>query len=288
VTSPTPIKEAPIDWARTVAWGDGGYYGRLFLNVKGREPDGTVDPSTYDDLRDEIAAKLEAMPGPDGDPLGTTVIRPQDAYPEVRGVAPDLLVYFGDLACLLFNETATSEIYTVNLDTDTNENNHDRTGVFVMAGFPASPPVGARAVAGGHGSSILSCTESTRPRGRWEGVSCERAEGIHRVVHRPVGAGKSTLAEMLTTSCGPRDARRDIDGDVVRTNLSKGLGSLRGPRHEHPAHRVRREPADARNRSPRSSRRVALPRRAANAGRRSRTSSRSTCTRRWTSARNAT
>jgi len=31
-----PIKEAPIDWSRTVAWGDGGYYGRLFLNVRGR------------------------------------------------------------------------------------------------------------------------------------------------------------------------------------------------------------------------------------------------------------
>src|SRR5205814_3638329 len=51
VSKPTAIKDAPIDWARTVAWGDGGYYGRLFLNVKGREPEGTVDPSAYDDLR---------------------------------------------------------------------------------------------------------------------------------------------------------------------------------------------------------------------------------------------
>ncbi|MGH2554438.1 MAG: alkaline phosphatase family protein, partial [Actinomycetota bacterium] len=34
---PTPIAKAAVDWAKTVAWGDGGYYGRLFLNVKGRE-----------------------------------------------------------------------------------------------------------------------------------------------------------------------------------------------------------------------------------------------------------
>ncbi len=40
VTEPTPIAKAPIDWSRTIAWGDGGYYGRCFLNVKGREPQG--------------------------------------------------------------------------------------------------------------------------------------------------------------------------------------------------------------------------------------------------------
>jgi predicted AlkP superfamily phosphohydrolase/phosphomutase len=40
LSGPTPIAQAPIDWTRTIAWGDGGYYGRLFLNVKGREPPG--------------------------------------------------------------------------------------------------------------------------------------------------------------------------------------------------------------------------------------------------------
>ena len=57
---PMPIKDAPIDWSRTVAWGDGGYYGRLFLNVKGREPQGIVEPAEYEAIRDELIAKLEA------------------------------------------------------------------------------------------------------------------------------------------------------------------------------------------------------------------------------------
>jgi len=35
-SKPTAITDAPIDWARTAAGGDGGYYGRLFPNVKGR------------------------------------------------------------------------------------------------------------------------------------------------------------------------------------------------------------------------------------------------------------
>ena len=33
---------AMIDWERTTAWGEGGYYCRLFLNVAGREPQGVV------------------------------------------------------------------------------------------------------------------------------------------------------------------------------------------------------------------------------------------------------
>ena len=62
-SKPTPIKDASIDWSRTVAWGDGGYYGRLFLNVKGREPQGIVEPANYEATRDELIAKLEAAPG---------------------------------------------------------------------------------------------------------------------------------------------------------------------------------------------------------------------------------
>ena len=35
VTEPTPIAKAPIDWSRTIAWGDGGYYGRLLPEREG-------------------------------------------------------------------------------------------------------------------------------------------------------------------------------------------------------------------------------------------------------------
>jgi predicted AlkP superfamily phosphohydrolase/phosphomutase len=73
----TPIAEAPIDWSRTMAWGDGGYYGRLFLNVAGREPQGIVEQARYEEVRDELVRKLEGMKGPDGGPLGTRVIKPR-------------------------------------------------------------------------------------------------------------------------------------------------------------------------------------------------------------------
>jgi predicted AlkP superfamily phosphohydrolase/phosphomutase len=142
VTEPTPIAKAPIDWSRTVAWGDGGYYGRLFLNVKGREPEGIIEPADYERTRDELVAALEAMPGPDGEPLGTKVIKPQDVYPEVKGVAPDLIVYFGDLEWRSVGTVAAAQVgkfFTYENDTGPDGANHDRTGVFVMAGAPGQP-----------------------------------------------------------------------------------------------------------------------------------------------------
>jgi predicted AlkP superfamily phosphohydrolase/phosphomutase len=131
-----PISKAPIDWNRTIAWGDGGYYGRLFLNVNGREPQGTIDPERYEEVRDELSAKLQAMPGPDGERLGTKVIKPQDVYPEVRGVAPDLIVYFGDLDWRSVGTVGNPSVFTYENDTGPDGANHDRTGVFMMKGLP--------------------------------------------------------------------------------------------------------------------------------------------------------
>jgi predicted AlkP superfamily phosphohydrolase/phosphomutase len=90
-------------------------------------------------MRDELIAKLEAAPGPDGQPLGTRVLKPQDVYPEVRGVAPDLIVYFGDLAWRSVGSVGNGSIYTYENDTGPDGANHDRTGVFAMAGMPGQP-----------------------------------------------------------------------------------------------------------------------------------------------------
>jgi predicted AlkP superfamily phosphohydrolase/phosphomutase len=135
----TPIAKAPIDWSRTVAWGDGGYYGRCFLNIKGREPHGLIDPSRYEEVRDELVAKLEALPGPDGQPMGTRVYKPQSVYPEIRGIAPDLIVYFGDLSWRSVGAIGNRSVYTYENDTGTDGANHDRSAFFAMAGAPEQP-----------------------------------------------------------------------------------------------------------------------------------------------------
>ena len=100
---------------------------------------GVLAPAQYDTVRDELAARLVAMPGPNGEPLGTTVHKPQDVYPEVRGVAPDLLVYFGDLAWRSVGAVGGGGIYTYENDIGPDGANHDRTGVFAMKGAPGQP-----------------------------------------------------------------------------------------------------------------------------------------------------
>jgi predicted AlkP superfamily phosphohydrolase/phosphomutase len=141
VDGPTPIAKAPIDWSKTTAWGDGGYYGRLFLNVRGREPEGMIDPADYEKVRDEIAGKLEAMAGPEGRPLGNRVIKPQDAYPEVRGVAPDLLIYFADLEWRSVGAVNMEggALFTTENDTGPDGANHDKVGVFALRGLDGQP-----------------------------------------------------------------------------------------------------------------------------------------------------
>lgn len=123
-----------IDWARTAAWGDGGYYGRLFMNVKGREPEGIIEPADYDRVRMELKEKIEAIPAPDGKPLGTKVFLPEKLYRRVGNVAPDLIVVFGDLYWRSVGTVGYDSIYTFENDTGPDDANHDWHGIFVMSG----------------------------------------------------------------------------------------------------------------------------------------------------------
>src|SRR5262249_14827341 len=93
----TPIGKCDIDWSKTKAWGDGGYYGRLFLNTRGREPQGTIAPENVEAFKAELTAKIEALGDEKGKPIGTKVLRPEKLYEKVNGIAPDLIVYFGSL-----------------------------------------------------------------------------------------------------------------------------------------------------------------------------------------------
>jgi predicted AlkP superfamily phosphohydrolase/phosphomutase len=132
-TGPTPMPGAKVDWERTVAWADGGYYGRVFLNVAGREPLGCVPPERYEDVRSEIAAGLESVVDHRGEPMGNKVHRPEDLYPVVNGIAPDLIAYFGGLR---WRPVATMGLglYTFENDTGPDDANHAMDGIFVAAG----------------------------------------------------------------------------------------------------------------------------------------------------------
>ncbi|MGZ4280464.1 MAG: alkaline phosphatase family protein [Gaiellaceae bacterium] len=136
----SPLRDAGVDWSGTSAWGEGGYYGRVFLNVEGREPQGTIPPEDLERVRSELAARLEAIPGPDGEPLGTRVYRPEELYDEVNGVAPDLLVFFGDLAWRAVGTVGGDDgLYAFENDTGPDDANHAQDGLLIMAGPGVEP-----------------------------------------------------------------------------------------------------------------------------------------------------
>ena len=71
--------------------------GRVFLNVKGREPNGTVSEAEYESVRDELVADLEALRGPDGRPVCRKIVRGEDAFSgDDTTIAPDLVVIPAD------------------------------------------------------------------------------------------------------------------------------------------------------------------------------------------------
>ena len=128
----TKFDEADIDWTRTKVWGYGGYYGRLMLNIQGREPSGVIPSRAVHDVRNELKAKLEAMSDEQGSPLGTKVFFPDQVYREVHNIPPDLIIYFGDLDWRSQGSLGTGSIYTYENDTGPDEANHDIFGTFIL------------------------------------------------------------------------------------------------------------------------------------------------------------
>ena len=54
-----PLGKADINWKKTKAWAWGGYYSRIFLNVKGREPFGTIPENQYESFREKLRKEIK-------------------------------------------------------------------------------------------------------------------------------------------------------------------------------------------------------------------------------------
>jgi predicted AlkP superfamily phosphohydrolase/phosphomutase len=122
-----------VDWSGTKAWGEGGYYSRIFFNVKGREPEGQIPESEYDAFREEIKDKLEAITDENGKNIGTRVFKPEEIYREVKNIAPDLIVYFGDLDWRSAGSVGVGAVHMFENDTGPDDANHAQEGIFICS-----------------------------------------------------------------------------------------------------------------------------------------------------------
>jgi predicted AlkP superfamily phosphohydrolase/phosphomutase len=86
-----------IDWSRTRAYAQGNF-GQIFLNLKGRQPSGCVEPADAPALLRDLKAELLAIPHPEtGEPLVEHVYEREELYHGPHAAAsPDLTVVLTD------------------------------------------------------------------------------------------------------------------------------------------------------------------------------------------------
>lgn len=135
----TPLGKLEIDWKKTRAWGEGGYYGRLLINVEGREPEGVVPASEYESFRRQLIREIEELDDHEGVRMGNRVFRPEDLYETVNNIPPDLIVYFGDLKWRSVGSVGLKTIYTFENDTGPDDANHDQHGIFILKPADGGP-----------------------------------------------------------------------------------------------------------------------------------------------------
>jgi predicted AlkP superfamily phosphohydrolase/phosphomutase len=121
-----------VDWSRTRAWGEGGYYARIFLNVRGREPEGVIPFEGRDDARRELSELLGTLHLPGGPVLENRVVWPEREYRVVRGLAPDLIVLFAELRWRSLGSLGHGGLWLRGNDTGLDEANHAQDGLYVL------------------------------------------------------------------------------------------------------------------------------------------------------------
>ncbi|HXQ93969.1 MAG TPA: alkaline phosphatase family protein [Thermoplasmata archaeon] len=131
-TEPTPFEKCDVDWATTTVWGAGGYYARLFFNVRGRDPQGTVDPADVPALRARLLGQLGELKGPDGGAMPVRILDPHTAYRSVVGDPPDLMAYFGELKWRSAGSVGHPGLYLKENDTGPDDAVHSYDGVFAL------------------------------------------------------------------------------------------------------------------------------------------------------------
>ncbi len=97
-----------VDWSRTIAYAM-GHVGQIYLNLKGREPFGIVEPDRYTDARQKVIDALNTLIDPaTGQPLVDRIIpREEAAHGPYADQGADLHLILDDYKTIAFPLFAT-------------------------------------------------------------------------------------------------------------------------------------------------------------------------------------
>jgi len=136
-----PLHEA-VDWSRTQAYST-GYIGQIYVNLKGRDPQGIVDPGeVYERVRDRITERLLQLQDPEtGERVVDKVVKKEEVYtgPYLEQ-APDLFVYMKGLGYITRGSYDLAPDGTIFAHPSTHESGaHRQRGVLLAWGEHVQP-----------------------------------------------------------------------------------------------------------------------------------------------------
>ncbi|MEJ2051525.1 MAG: alkaline phosphatase family protein [Calditrichota bacterium] len=129
----TPLTPDMIDWEQTQAWGTGGYYGRIFLNVQGREPRGVLSGEQLQEVRATLRQKLRDV-SEGSHQISNQVWTPEELYREITGIPPDLLIFPQEMQWRSLGSVGYGSIFSLENDEGPDGANHARNGVIIQSG----------------------------------------------------------------------------------------------------------------------------------------------------------
>lgn len=132
VDAVTEIEKAEIDWTKTKAWGWGGYYARIFFNVKGREAQGVIEKSSYEAEKKRLTELVQKVRDEEGNLMMNQVLEPQMLYRRAIGDKPDLMLYFGGLDWRSAGTVGHEGLFLSENDTGPDDSVHSMDGVLMV------------------------------------------------------------------------------------------------------------------------------------------------------------
>lgn len=137
----TPMSRADIDWPNTKAWAT-GFTGQIYLNMKGREPEGMVSPSDYDKTLDELTEKLLAITDEQGNSFDSKAFKRKDIHRgEYARFGPDLFIYFDNCHWNISEHIGYDSLYSYDTPLGPDDAGHGPYGFFSIYG-PGIPKLG--------------------------------------------------------------------------------------------------------------------------------------------------
>ncbi len=137
ISGKTKFATDNVDWANTTAWGDGGYYCKIYFNIQDRERTGKITEEELPTLKKELADKISTLIDPDGNAVKSEIYDTQYIYKELNGCPPDLIILIGNLDWRVTNSVGNENLFIYENTTIDNAN-HDMNGIVIYCATPKS------------------------------------------------------------------------------------------------------------------------------------------------------